>query len=187
MSKGICPIEDCGRPTRKRGYCNRHYENLRLTGNPVPKRDQSLEDRVHGTGWTVMSTGCWEWRGSRNENGYGIVNVRRQGAENARAHRVVYELAVGPIPEGLVLRHSCDNPPCVNPEHLTPGTHADNSQDMVERGRHWAHGRTACNNGHDLTAPGAIRIVRRTRGEEKNCVECARARQRRYEERQHVA
>ncbi len=55
------------------------------------------------------------------------------------AHRIAYELASGPIPEGLILRHSCDNSLCCNPRHLTPGTFADNSRDCVERGR-IAHG-----------------------------------------------
>lgn len=51
------------------------------------------------------------------------------------AHREVYLRLVGPIPDGLLIRHSCDNPPCVNPAHLLPGTVADNSADMVERNR----------------------------------------------------
>lgn len=72
---------------------------------------------------------CWEWQGRKAPAGYG-----RFGA--MMAHRVAYELIKGPIPEGLLIRHKCDNPPCCNPRHLIIGTHKQNTQDAVERGRH---------------------------------------------------
>jgi len=55
--------------------------------------------------------------------------------KTVRAHRVMYECTKGPIPPGMVVRHTCDNPACINPDHLIIGTHKDNSQDMVKRGR----------------------------------------------------
>lgn len=88
--------------------------------------------------------GCWIWMGTlaTHTGGYGIFDRRREGVRLARrAHRVAYELLVGPVPEDRMLRHTCDNPPCVNPAHLEPGTAKDNSQDMVTRGRHWTHQR----------------------------------------------
>lgn len=187
MGNGICSVDDCSRNARRRGYCNRHYENLRLRGNPIPQRDRPLAERLAEVGWTVTAHGCWEWKGKRNDYGYGIFTATRLGIADARAHRVVYEYMVGPIPEGLVLRHACDNPPCVNPDHLEPGTHAANMRDMVERERHWRHGRTECDNGHDLTSPSATRLVRRRRGLERMCVECNRERQRRYAEKRRTA
>lgn len=66
---------------------------------------------------------CWIWKGSRSVAGYGYV---RSGSRNTCAHRVVYELLVGPIPEGLVIDHLCRNPSCVNPAHLEPVTQAEN-------------------------------------------------------------
>lgn len=76
---------------------------------------------------------CWEWVGARcSQEPYGYLT--RKG-RHLKAHRYVWELAYGEIPTGLVVRHACDNPPCVNLNHLSLGTPADNVRDKVERGR----------------------------------------------------
>jgi len=187
MDKPKCAVDECPRPIRKRQFCNRHYENLRKYGNPVPQRDRSLETRLREVGWTITASGCWEWNGKRNEHGYGIFSVKRLGFDGVRAHRVMYEHLKEPIPAGLVLRHNCDNPPCVNPEHLVPGTVADNVTDMMVRGRHWRTGRTECDNGHDLTVAGATKAVTTRRGPQTLCVECDRDRKRRYSQRKRAS
>lgn len=76
---------------------------------------------------------CWPWAGNINRLGYGTVS--RGASRSDRAHRVSYELNVGPIPEGMHVLHSCDNRRCVNPAHLRTGTHAENMRDLVERKR----------------------------------------------------
>ena len=74
---------------------------------------------------------CWNWTGS-TAKGYGQIWV---GNTNLRSHRLAYEIAHGPIPDGLLVRHKCDNPLCCNPAHLEVGTDADNAMDRVVRGR----------------------------------------------------
>lgn len=76
---------------------------------------------------------CWEWRGYRNAKGYGGIRIRGKGVY---AHRLSYELNNGPIPDGMLVCHTCDNPPCVNPGHLWTGSHKDNAADKMRKGRY---------------------------------------------------
>jgi hypothetical protein len=106
----------------------------RSGGATAPARPVGLDSdgalRWHG--WTVTSAGCWEFGGPRNSGGYGKL---RFAGKHPAAHRLAYEAWVGSIPNGLVVRHRCDNRPCVNPQHLELGTVADNNRDRAERGR----------------------------------------------------
>jgi len=76
--------------------------------------------------------GCTEWSGNKTRFGYGMFN---DGTKNRLAHRVVWEKTRGVIPGGLCVLHRCDNPSCVNPEHLFLGTKADNNRDKIAKGR----------------------------------------------------
>lgn len=82
------------------------------------------------------SDDCWEWQGSKTWSGYGQF---QHGTATKLAHRIAYTFANGDIPDGLVVRHKCDNPPCCNPAHLEVGTYKDNMQDAVVRDR-MSHG-----------------------------------------------
>ena len=75
---------------------------------------------------------CWEWKGLIDKKGYGFIGINQK---NVFAHRYSYMTYKGEIPDGLVIRHTCDNPPCVNPNHLITGTPAQNVQDSFDRGR----------------------------------------------------
>jgi hypothetical protein len=83
---------------------------------------------------------CWEWTGAKYGapdafgKRYGFVKRNRR---HFSAHRFAYTDAVGPIPAGMHILHSCDNPPCCNPSHLRPGTNADNQRDAAARGRNY--------------------------------------------------
>lgn len=78
-------------------------------------------------------TSCWEWQGSKDGAGYGMFRV--SAGKVRRAHRVAFELVHGEVPDGTVFLHSCDNPGCVRPSHLTRGTRAENNADRDQKGR----------------------------------------------------
>lgn len=95
---------------------------------------------------------CWEWTGARNAKGYGRAVV---SGSLQLAHRIAYQDMAGPIPDGQIIRHTCDNPSCVNPRHLLAGTHADNASDAVLRGR---FSKGARNGRAKLTAEQVVEI-----------------------------
>lgn len=80
----------------------------------------------------IDENGCWNWVGPRTRTGYGYVFTELR---THLVHRVAWKLWVGPIPDGLCILHRCDNPSCFNLDHLFLGTNAENSRDMVMKGR----------------------------------------------------
>lgn len=95
---------------------------------------ETLKDRFWAKVERRPGDACWKWAASRNKAGYGHFGV--MGKPIQLAHRVSYEINVGPIPAGLLVLHLCDNPPCVRPAHLFTGTYKENLLDAIEKGRH---------------------------------------------------
>lgn len=117
-----------------------------------------------------MTKDCIEWTKGTDAKGYG---VQRYRGKFQRSHRVAFFEAHGYWPN--ICRHTCDNPPCINPEHLLDGTRGDNIRDAVERGRYVsANGRkTHCKHGHEFTPENTII---RTKPPGRDCRACQRAR-----------
>lgn len=115
--------------------------------------------------------GCWEIQGFRHKEGYGAMSYRNR---QIRAHKLMWMLAVGPIPDGICVLHRCDNPPCCNPAHLWLGTRGDNLRDMAKKGRHQEQQKTHCPRKHPYEGanlgyqPNGARV----------CKTCTRARHR---------
>lgn len=102
------------------------------------------------------ATSCWYWRGNVRAGGYGSINAL---GEN-KAHRVSYRLFKGEIPIGMKILHSCDLPGCVNPEHLSIGTQAENVADMVAKGRQRGSSRPGAKNPMAKLKSKDIEIIR---------------------------
>lgn len=110
------------------------------------KRKGSLKDRLLNKR-NITDNGCWEFTGYLNNKGYGEIGKGTRAEGLMLAHRASYEVHVGPIPDGMIIMHTCDNPKCFNPEHLQLGTMKDNYDDMVSKKRNVvtygeAHGNT---------------------------------------------
>jgi hypothetical protein len=176
QSTETCSIDGCERVKRSRGLCKRHYYQAREDGSVdqyFDPRRAPLSVRFYSR-VIPMPNGCIEWGGSRVAGKYGQI---KSGPKMLKAHRVAWELTHGPIPDGLMVCHHCDNPPCVNVDHLFLGTGKDNQQDMVRKGRKADHNspKTHCPRGHAYDAEN----THRTKDGRRICRSCDRLRHRR--------
>lgn len=134
----ICTIAGCGKQAVGRGWCKNHYYGWKRNGDPEIRLrlHSGASDAEIINKYVDSSAGlgaCWPWTACRDVNGYGHTGV---GGKDRLAHRVAWEVAHGPIPEGLDVLHHCDNPPCCNAYRcLFLGTQTDNNADMVAKGR----------------------------------------------------
>lgn len=184
----ICAVPECDKPHHASGFCCTHYAKWRRYGDPLkrlrrsgpqkrPREKRPLEERF----WEKVqkTDDCWLWTGTKNRRGYGGFHVTTpSGRKTARAHRLSYEMHHRcSVPLGMEVMHSCDNPLCVNPAHLSVGTKADNMQDAARKGRVCTIGKsrkTHCPRGHELAGENLYR----TRDGHRKCRECTRITQR---------
>jgi len=116
-SNSTCSLTECSRPSYCRGWCALHYSRWRANGDPRIIRTLEhlplIERFAH---YVSFGEGCWEWRGARDKDGYGVFSI---GRRTVRPHRFFFEVVYGPIASSMQLDHArCANPPCVRPDHL---------------------------------------------------------------------
>lgn len=137
-----CSIDGCDRKYYGQGYCGRHYWRWHANGHPLATRIPTPDNELFS--WALFWSGvditadpneCWIWARSCVTRGYGSCVVYFKGKKILRSHRAAYTLHHKVEIGELHVLHSCDNPPCCNPNHLRLGTHAENMADRRIKGR----------------------------------------------------
>lgn len=125
------------------------------------------------------NSGCWIWTSTIGTDGYGKFIFQRK---RYRAHRASYQTFIGALTPGLYVCHKCDNPSCINPDHLFQGTNRENQIDCNKKGRRWTMQGTHCIKGHELSGYNLILQKRKdpSRVRRRRCRICANLRTRRY-------
>lgn len=138
---------------RKRTHCSRSCANA---GNQqrLPARERLSEPAILAAHVSFNhDSGCLEWIGAKNPDGYGTTSVKNYRG----AHRLAYFVAFGPIPAGAHVLHRCDNPACVTPEHFFLGSHLDNAADKVAKNRQ--HRPSGASNPKAKLTPEQVRTI----------------------------
>ncbi|GIN88690.1 hypothetical protein J6TS2_50760 [Heyndrickxia sporothermodurans] len=125
----ICKIDGCKGKYKGLGYCTKHYQRFKKHGDPLKNNR-----RKKLITFDIDENGCFNCTSHAECNG-GYHRMRVGKDKHILIHRFIYEQCYGMIPNDLIVRHKCDNPHCINPEHLELGTYQDNMMDKVNRGR----------------------------------------------------
>ena len=129
----ICTVDGCDKDVDARGFCHTHYQRFKRHGSPNENSLSHAPPEVRFWRYVEKTDGCWLWvGGSKSQKGYGKIEIK---GKHKLAHRLSYEIHKGPIPDGLLVMHSCDNPSCVNPDHLSVGTQSQNILEAFAKGR----------------------------------------------------
>jgi len=129
--KGKCTVEGCDGKYFAGEMCAKHYARFKRHGTVHLSKKLNTKERLRAQ--TKRCGACLEWTGANDGQwGYGQMNVN---GKMEKTHRIAWELEYGPIPKGLCVCHHCDNPRCLEISHLFLGTHQDNMQDCLQKGR----------------------------------------------------
>ncbi len=186
----LCAIPECETTASTAGWCPKHYYHARRYGDPLAGQMVRGDDLTRFESYiNRLPNGCWEWTGFCWDSGYGRTSVGSRSS--MRAHRAVYELLGGPIPEGMTLDHECHNEAagrgecaggpacphrrCVNPAHLTVKSIRDNQMASANASAHKTH----CVHGHEYTPESTRYNNRGTRW----CLICKRETNRKNRDR----
>lgn len=145
----LCSVEGCDNNRRTNTFCYKHNWAFRKYGDPLGAngylpRNATPGEKILMRSYIDPETGCREWEGSHDTQGYGKLRIN---GVYRNTHRIAYEAFVGPIPEGLVLDHLCRNHGCCEVAHLEAVTFREN----LLRGEGWAgknYRKTQCKRGH---------------------------------------
>lgn len=134
MNKDVKTCKYCGKmlkDLKNESFCSRKCSSLFRRDNHYSEYEEKIKERILRN-IEIFPSGCWIWKSFKSKSGYAEITWK---GEKKRTNRISFEVFKDKIPTGMYVCHTCDNPLCVNPDHLYIGTHQDNIDDKLKKGR----------------------------------------------------